>query len=229
MGCHCLLQETFLTQGLNPDLLHCRRTLYRLSHQGRSLDLDVSITMLCGCIYHSSLLFEAGSLQVKIMRLKKAETTDHPLEWYQPDLRNRCPFTSSGSCCCPAPNWALSLDWTGALPGGSLSFFATIAVILQLRKLLYLFRAKQKLEAGHSGTPTYVQLLPLGGRLIEVAFIHHLTSPLQNCGLSTVTTLTHYYMKIRDRITPVHIIVLGLITGRSERGQKSICSQNPWN
>ena len=108
------------------------------------------------------------------------DCTAHPLEWYQPDLRNRCPFTSSGSCCCPAPNWALSLDWTGALPGGSLSFFATIAVISQLRKLLYLFRAKQKLEAGHSGTPTYVQLLPLGGRLIEVAFIHHLTSPLQN-------------------------------------------------
>ena len=27
----------FLTQGLNPGLLHCRQTLYRLSHQGREL------------------------------------------------------------------------------------------------------------------------------------------------------------------------------------------------
>ena len=32
VGCHFLLQEIFLTQGLNPGLLHCRQTLYRLSH-----------------------------------------------------------------------------------------------------------------------------------------------------------------------------------------------------
>ena len=34
MGCHFLLQGIFLTQGSNPDLLHCRRILYLLSHQG---------------------------------------------------------------------------------------------------------------------------------------------------------------------------------------------------
>ena len=35
VGCHCPLQEIFLTQGLNlRGLLHCRQTLYRLSHQG---------------------------------------------------------------------------------------------------------------------------------------------------------------------------------------------------
>ena len=34
MGCHFLLQGIFPTQGLNPGLLHCRQTLYRLSHQG---------------------------------------------------------------------------------------------------------------------------------------------------------------------------------------------------
>ena len=34
VGCHSLLQEIFLTQGLNPGLPHCRQTLYRLSHQG---------------------------------------------------------------------------------------------------------------------------------------------------------------------------------------------------
>ena len=32
VGCHSLLQGTFLTQGLNPGILHCRQTLYRLSH-----------------------------------------------------------------------------------------------------------------------------------------------------------------------------------------------------
>ena len=32
VGCHFLLHGIFLTQGLNPGLLHCRQTLYRLSH-----------------------------------------------------------------------------------------------------------------------------------------------------------------------------------------------------
>ena len=34
VGGQFLLQRIFLTQGLNPSLLHCRQTLYRLSHQG---------------------------------------------------------------------------------------------------------------------------------------------------------------------------------------------------
>ena len=32
VGCHFLLQRIFLTQGSNPDLLHCRQILYHLSH-----------------------------------------------------------------------------------------------------------------------------------------------------------------------------------------------------
>ena len=34
VGFHFLLQGIFLTQGSNPGLLHCRQTLYPLSHQG---------------------------------------------------------------------------------------------------------------------------------------------------------------------------------------------------
>ena len=34
VGCHALLQGIFPAQGSNPDLPHCRRILYRLSHQG---------------------------------------------------------------------------------------------------------------------------------------------------------------------------------------------------
>ena len=33
VGCHFLLQEIFLIQGLNLGLLHCRQMLYHLSHQ----------------------------------------------------------------------------------------------------------------------------------------------------------------------------------------------------
>ena len=39
VGCHFLLQGMFLTQGLNPGLLHCRQTPYHLSHQGSSISL----------------------------------------------------------------------------------------------------------------------------------------------------------------------------------------------
>ena len=34
VACHALLQGIFPTQGSNPGLLHCRRILYHLSHQG---------------------------------------------------------------------------------------------------------------------------------------------------------------------------------------------------
>ena len=34
VGCHALLQGIFPTQGSNLGLLHCRRILYHLSHQG---------------------------------------------------------------------------------------------------------------------------------------------------------------------------------------------------
>ena len=32
VGCHFLLQRIFLTQGLNPGLLHCRQMLYHVSY-----------------------------------------------------------------------------------------------------------------------------------------------------------------------------------------------------
>ena len=38
--CHFLLQEIFPSQGSNPGLLHCRQTLSRLSHQGRSHNIN---------------------------------------------------------------------------------------------------------------------------------------------------------------------------------------------
>ena len=34
VGCHSFPQGIFPTQGLNPGLLHCRKIVYYLSHQG---------------------------------------------------------------------------------------------------------------------------------------------------------------------------------------------------
>ena len=59
VGCHFLLQGTFLTQGSNPGLLHCRQIFYHLSYQGSlpglmgaiSKDLKFSIgNQWRGCI-----------------------------------------------------------------------------------------------------------------------------------------------------------------------------------
>ena len=54
-----LLQEIFLTQGSNLGLLHCRRILYHLSHQG-SLQIALGCSFLwlsntpsCVCVYIS--------------------------------------------------------------------------------------------------------------------------------------------------------------------------------
>ena len=46
VGCHFLLQGIFPTQGSNPGLLHCRQTLYRLSHQGSFLPWESSSVAL---------------------------------------------------------------------------------------------------------------------------------------------------------------------------------------
>ena len=48
MGCHSLLQGIFLTQGSNLILLHCRQSLYLLSHQGRMLSAEELMLLNCG-------------------------------------------------------------------------------------------------------------------------------------------------------------------------------------
>ena len=47
MGCHFLLQRIFSTQGWNPDLLHFRRILYWLSHQGNPNQYAVYAVLSC--------------------------------------------------------------------------------------------------------------------------------------------------------------------------------------
>ena len=50
VGCHFLLQGIFPTQGLNLGLLHCRQTLYHLSHQGSKLKPTRSFSSLVSLI-----------------------------------------------------------------------------------------------------------------------------------------------------------------------------------
>ena len=48
LGCHAFLQGIFPTQGLNPDLPHCRRILYCLSYQGSPITGVGSLFLLQG-------------------------------------------------------------------------------------------------------------------------------------------------------------------------------------
>ena len=52
-GCHPLLQGIFPNQGSNPGLLHCRQTLYHLSHQLRDSDV-----MVIGLFTHPQIAVE---------------------------------------------------------------------------------------------------------------------------------------------------------------------------
>ena len=50
MGCHCLLQGIFLTQGSNPGLLHCRQILYQLNHKGSQCENRINSKCVCVCM-----------------------------------------------------------------------------------------------------------------------------------------------------------------------------------
>ena len=46
VGCHSHLQGIFLTQGLNPGLLHCRQILYCLNYQGTQWKTMKTLTLV---------------------------------------------------------------------------------------------------------------------------------------------------------------------------------------
>ena len=48
MGCHFHLYRIFPTQGSNPDLPHCRQTLYRLSHLCDPVDCSPPVPLSMG-------------------------------------------------------------------------------------------------------------------------------------------------------------------------------------
>ena len=67
-GCHALLQGIFPTQGSNPGLLHCRQTLYPLSHQGSPIICRRRLSLI-----YQVLLIQC-SLGVRLGRLSLPST-----------------------------------------------------------------------------------------------------------------------------------------------------------
>ena len=96
MGCHSLLQGIFLTQGSNPGLLHCRKILYHLSHQGRYIYIYLNhIAIHLKLIQHCKLLF-SHSVMSNSLRPHGLQHTRLP-----------CPSPPPGACSnsCPLHQW----------------------------------------------------------------------------------------------------------------------------
>ena len=64
------LGDFFPIQGLNPDLLHCRQMLYRLSHQGSP---TVCLIHVISTFPHFALIHEWGSFISFLMTLPAQE------------------------------------------------------------------------------------------------------------------------------------------------------------
>ena len=89
MGCNFLLQEIFPTQGLNPDLWHCRQTLYPLSPQGSQGG---------GGIYFLETLSRKG---LGVREIRSLGDMGKAWGWKQPSELEAC--VGNGWIICPSP------------------------------------------------------------------------------------------------------------------------------
>ena len=117
VGCRALLQEIFPIQGLNPGLLHCKRILYRLSHQGsprrqewvadpfsRGSSQPRNWTGFC-CI--------AGGFFTSWATSQSVQSFSHVYSLRPRGLQNArllCPLPAPGACSnsCPSSWWCQS-------------------------------------------------------------------------------------------------------------------------
>ena len=73
VGCHSLFQGIPLTQGSNPGLLHCRQTLYCLSHQGGSDGGGNHISNIIPMEDNKAMVFPVVMYGYESWTVKKAE------------------------------------------------------------------------------------------------------------------------------------------------------------
>ena len=92
MGCHALLHWIFPTQGLNPDLPHCRQIVYCLRHQGL-YSISLILSWLFGVRQELTILSSHQSLKsiMRDYRLKSHGILLKSLTWS---------FSVSGFCLC---------------------------------------------------------------------------------------------------------------------------------
>ena len=79
MDCHFLLQGIFPTQESNPGLLHCRQTLYRLSHQGRKKGNAKE----CSNYHTITFISHTSKVMLKILQARLQQYVN----WEPPDVQ----------------------------------------------------------------------------------------------------------------------------------------------
>ena len=71
VSCHCLFQGIFLTQELNPHLLHCRRILYcRDTREAGVLEFNSILTLTTWSWYQISQVNVQSPLQIRVASLR---------------------------------------------------------------------------------------------------------------------------------------------------------------
>ena len=79
VGCHFLLQGIFPTQESNPGLLHCRQTLYRLSHQGRKKGNAKE----CSNYHTITFISHTSKVMLKILQVRLQQYLNRELPYVQ--------------------------------------------------------------------------------------------------------------------------------------------------
>ena len=69
VDCHFLLQRTFLTQGSNPGLLHCRQILYHLNYREDPTPKK-GTAKECSNYHTMALVSHASKVMLKILQAK---------------------------------------------------------------------------------------------------------------------------------------------------------------
>ena len=110
VGCHALLQGIFPTQGQNPGLLHCRRILYCLSHQGN----PASLVELAYFSHLSPIAFHIQKLEHNCQQGdRRAEQNHHHLLQRVPPLSDRnaqMPRLSAPRCHVKLRGWLVEKE-----------------------------------------------------------------------------------------------------------------------
>ena len=97
VGCHCLLQGIFPSQGWNPGLPHCRQAPYHLSHQGSHINPMPSLTK-AHFFSFSTTTPRGEPVFIQCPHLHSAQLHTSPLNLTSTPVLSGPPVTSQLAC-----------------------------------------------------------------------------------------------------------------------------------
>ena len=156
VGCHFLLQGIFLTQGLNPGLLHCRQILYHMSSQeawpptnptlGREAERDMQGLFSLGI----SIFLVKGRMELQHREAGEDYPPPAPHQALGVEWPQRCPWGWEGKGL-PLPGGGRKWQWPTASchPGVALPSSGPSALLISLQVGVCLREGLPDLEQPH--------------------------------------------------------------------------------